>query len=110
MQGHGSTCDCTFSVLFHIALCMCIVFFVCRLGGAFCFASCSTLVCKKILSGKKGEGLVRKGGLEYKVRVFFSTKRGVVLVQKGRIFSTKRGVFKHNEGGFSVQNGWFFLV
>ena len=29
MQGHGSTCDCTFSVLLHIALCMCFAFFVC---------------------------------------------------------------------------------
>ena len=39
MQGHGSTCDCTFSVLFHIALCMCFAFFVCLPGGALCFAS-----------------------------------------------------------------------
>ena len=39
MQGHGSTCDCTFSVLLHIALCMCFAFFVCLPGGAFCFAS-----------------------------------------------------------------------
>ena len=28
MQGHRFTCDCTFSVLLHIALCMCISFFV----------------------------------------------------------------------------------
>ena len=39
MQGNGSTCDCTFSVLLHIALCICFAFFVCLLGGAFCFAS-----------------------------------------------------------------------
>ena len=39
MQGHGSACDCTFSVLLHIALCVCIAFCVCLLGGAFllCF-------------------------------------------------------------------------
>ena len=39
MQGHGSACDYTFIVLLHIALCMCIAFFVCLPGGAFCFAS-----------------------------------------------------------------------
>ena len=38
MQGRGSTCDCTFSVLLHIALCMCFAFFVCLPGGVFCFA------------------------------------------------------------------------
>ena len=32
MQGHGSTCDCTFSVLLHIALCLlCCV--ICCFGG-----------------------------------------------------------------------------
>ena len=39
MQGDGSTCDCTFSALLHIALCMCFAFFVYLPGGAFCFAS-----------------------------------------------------------------------
>ena len=33
MLGHGSTCDCTFSVLLHIALCMCIAFSVVCLEG-----------------------------------------------------------------------------
>ena len=37
MQGHGSTCDCAFSVWLHIALCMCIALFVCLPAGAFCF-------------------------------------------------------------------------
>ena len=43
MQAHGTTCNCTFSVLLHIALCVSISFFVFLLGGVFHFASHPTL-------------------------------------------------------------------
>ena len=39
MQGHGSTCDCTFNVLLHIDLCVCFAFFMSLPGKAFYFAS-----------------------------------------------------------------------
>ena len=44
MQRHGSTCDCTFSVLLRIALCICFAFFVCLHGGPPDFSGVPRLV------------------------------------------------------------------
>ena len=88
MQGHRFTCDCTFSVLLHIALCMCISFFV--------------YLCVFVLAiFDPWGGLMPLG-------VVLSPLVRRVYPLKGVVLSPQRGVFYPPRGCFYSSSGYFW--